>query len=160
MLLVALACHSASPPPAAPAELACRQDVLDPRELQGAPAWVTNCAAFAGAPPGVLCAVGRSREPSPSLAQSVATTMARGELAAGLEARLSKDVVVREQSDSVGGQTKRGSQASQRLEQVVEATMSGSSNRDEWISPCGTLHALVVLEPSAVERAEAQLGAR
>lgn len=154
------ACGSAPTPAKAPGvELACRQDVLDPRELEGAPPWVTNCTDFPGATAGVLCAVGKSREPSQTLAQGVATAMARRELAASLRAQLRSELSLREQSDAAAGQATRGSQASQSVEEVVEGTVVGSNSRGVWISRCGTLHALVVLEPSVVENAKAQLAA-
>lgn len=152
---LAFACASAPETPKVSSGLAA--------ELEGAPDWVRGCANYFDGDKKVVCGVGSvAGTRNPSLAMSAAEGRGRTAIARSLETKVGamlKDY----QSTTTGGED-FGTAANdeQHIEdvakQITNITLRGTERRETWISPNGTVYALMVMDVDSFMNAVKGMG--
>jgi hypothetical protein len=145
LLLLAAGCAST------PERLSPREAVS--RELDGAPDWVVKgCSAWWGDDDDAhLCGVG-SMGGTRNVSLAITTAMARGrtEIARTLQTKV-KAMLEDYQATTTGGEEYGSAAADEQhvvdvSRQITDLSLSGSERKDLWISPNGTIFALMVLD--------------
>ena len=138
---------------------------LDSDEFEGAPCWVVRgceCDDISDSQK-KICGVGSaSGTRNHSLARSTAIGRARTEIARSLDLRV-KAMLKDYQATTTGGEEYGLSAADEQhvadvSKQITDITLSGTQQEDLWVSPNGSLYALVTLDVDKFKSAVAEMG--
>lgn len=113
----------------------------------GAPAWVLNPQVE-----GALAAVGSAKKSAAGMqfTRDAAMANARSEIAKMIEVKVNTMMKDFTQVTGVGSAETVDKVTSSVSKQVASQSLQGSSQKDIWMSPCGELYVLVVLNPKQV----------
>lgn len=119
-------------------------------ELQGAPEWVISGG---GGYEGGLASVGSSEIGAAGLsfARNNARAQGRDELARQMQIKVQNMVKNFVQEIGAGDGQTVDRVSSQVSRQVAQQTLSGSAEREMWVSPTRVIHVLMVIDPSIVK---------
>lgn len=124
---------------------------VDNKELQGefanAPKWVFDASMEGG-----LSAVGSAKMSKAGMqfTKTEAMAAARNDLAMQMSVKVKTMVKNFTQATGIGDDEAVDRVSAQVSKQVAKQTLSGSRQKDTWISPSGEFFVLVVLDPAAV----------
>jgi len=149
LAIIAFALAACSSPQAQPVQGALQGD------LDGAPDWVLkSCNAYFGAKETGICGLGSTGGTrNITLARNAAIANGRNEIARSLEVKV-KAMLKQYAATTTGGEGYGTSADDEQhivdvSKQVTNMTLSGTKHVDTWVSPKGTLFALVVLDVEA-----------
>ncbi|WP_457640346.1 LPP20 family lipoprotein [Persephonella sp.] len=123
------------------------------KEFANAPQWVLNPQVE-----GALAAVGSAKigPAGMQFARTEALANARDEIARMLQIKVKNMIKNFTQVTGIGDQQTVDKVSAQVSKQVASQVLTGSQQREMWISPSGELYVLVVLDPGAVKEAVKQ----
>lgn len=123
-----------------------KQQLADPCFV-GAPAWVLNPQVE-----GALAAAGSAKKSAAGMqfTRDAAMANARSEIARMIEVKVSTMVKDFTQVTGVGDSETVDKVSSSVSKQIASQSLQGTSQKDIWMSPCGELYVLVVLNPKQV----------
>ena len=133
-------------------------------EFAGAPAWVVQgCSAYWGDDGGArVCGVGSmGGTKNIGLARTAAIGRARTEIARSLQTKV-KAMLKDYQATTTGGEEFGTAAADEQYiedvsKQISSMDLSGTSLQDTWMSPSGTLYALVALDVDTFNESMAEM---
>jgi len=113
----------------------------------GAPSWVLNPAVE-----GALAAVGSAAKSAAGMqfTRDAAMANARSELARMIDVKVNTMMKDFTQVTGVGDAQTVDKVTSSVSKQIASQSLQGTSQKEIWMSPCGELYVLVVLNPSKV----------
>lgn len=120
------------------------------KEFENAPSWVLDGG---GSMEGGMAAVGSAKIGSAGMnfARTEALANGRDELARQLGVKVKNMVKNFTQTTGIGDSETVDKVSSQVSKQVTNETLTGSRQKDSWISPSATFYALVVVDPEIVK---------
>lgn len=129
-------------------------DEQAPSEFAGAPEWVlSGCNAYWDGDDGArLCGVGNARfTGNMSITRQKATARARAEISRSLETKVKSMVKDFQEDVTDGGSEMTAEQFSTTTISLSKATLNGTQQIDQWLSPSDELWMLVALDVTAFE---------
>ena len=137
----------------------CGKDVSTPdeqipSEFAGAPDWVlSGCNAYWGDDGGArICGVGNAKfTGNMSITRTKATSRARAEISRTLETKVKNMVKDFQEQVTDGESEMTAEQFSSTTVSLSKATLNGTQQTDQWISPSNELYVLVALDVTAFE---------
>jgi ribosomal protein S20 len=129
-------------------------DEVAPSEFAGAPDWVlSGCTAYWGDDGGArICGVGNARfTGNMSITRQKATSRARAEISRTLETKVKNMVKDFQEQVTDGESEMTAEQFSSTTISLSKATLNGTQQTDQWLSPSSELYMLVALDVAAFE---------
>jgi hypothetical protein len=119
-------------------------------EFENAPEWVTTGG---GSVEGVVSAIGSAKvgPAGMNFARTEALSNGRSELARQISTRVKDMVKNFTQTTGVGDDETVDKVSAQVSKQVTNQMLSGTKQKDSWISPSSTYYALMVIDPLALK---------